>query len=140
MLNDPKCDQVILFATSGQPTADFSESDGGAYCLPLVTALAKSTVGTTDVFFLFDGSFLTAYQQARSMDVRALLDHAQDSGKVSFYFGQVPFTSRMQPEDAVKLLRDIGPLTELTPATRARYFYLLSSLPEEAHGKYAKSI
>ena len=130
-LNDSNCEAVILYATSSNSNADFSESDGAECNLPLVAAIARYTSPETSV--VFDGALLTATRPPRSMEVRELLDIAQESGKAAFFFGQVPFTSSRQPEDAVKLLSSLGPLTQLTPATRAQYFSLLSSLPESEH-------
>ena len=130
-LNDSNCEAVILYATASISNADFSENDGAEFDLPLVAAIARYTSPETSV--VFDGALLTATRPPRSMEVRELLDIAQASGKASFYFGQVPFTSSRQPEDAVKQLLSLGPLTALTPATRARYFSLLSSLPESEH-------
>lgn len=130
-LNDSNCEAVILYATASISNADFSENDGAEFDLPLVAAIARYTIPETEV--VFDGALLTAARSGRYSEVRDLLDIAQASGKTSFFFGQVPFTSSRQPEDAVKLLSSMGPLTQLTPATRAQYFSLLSSLPEKDH-------
>ena len=130
-LNDSSCEQLILYASASTPTADFSQSDGHENNLPLVAAIAKYSAPET--YVVYDGALLSAARQPRSGEVRDLLDIAQVSGKAAFFFGEVPFTSSRQPEEAVRLLLSFGPLTALTPATRARYFSLLSSLPESEH-------
>lgn len=131
LLNDQSCKEVFLYATASTPMQDFSESDGVENNLPLVAAIAKYVIpGISDVFVLFDGAFLTAARRPRFLEVQELMNVAQESGKVTFFSGQAPFTSSREPAAAVESLLGLGQLTPFSQATRAQFFALLCSIPE----------
>lgn len=131
LLNDPNCKEVVLYATASTPMQDFSESDGPDNNLPLVAAIAKYVIpGISDVFVLFDGLFLTAARFPRFLEVQDLMNVAQESGKAAFFLGQAPFTSSFEPVDAVKSLLGLGQLTPFSQTNRAKFFALLSRIPE----------
>lgn len=132
LLGDANCKEVILFATPSTPMADFSASDGHENNLPLVAAIAKYVIpGITDAYVLFDGSFLTAARRPRYLEVRDLMDVAQESGKTYFFSGQAPFTSSREEKSALEALLHLGEFTPFNKETRAHYFALLCSIPEE---------
>ncbi|WP_155401875.1 hypothetical protein [Chromobacterium violaceum] len=131
LINDKNCEEVRLFAS--EPTAgnDYSNSDGPDTNLPLVAAIARYSIpGISDVYVLFDGLFLTAARRPRFLEVQSLMDAAQASRKVSFAAKPVPFTSTREPANAVDTLLSVEPLIQFTPETRAKYFALLSLIPE----------
>ncbi|MET2522102.1 hypothetical protein [Ralstonia pseudosolanacearum] len=126
-INDTRNVRVTLFATSSVPNAMFTESDGPETNLPLLAALAQSTDGNLKVF---DGLFLTAARQPRYLEVRAVLDAAVRRGSVYFSEASAPFTSALAPEEAAKRLNGIAPVRQLTSASRANFFRLLSGVTE----------
>lgn len=131
LLNDPNCVEIRLFATGSAGSVGYSDSDGPDTNPPLVSAIAKYVIpGISDVYVLFDGSFLTAARRPRFLEVQELMDAAQSSGKTSFVPAAVPFTSATEPVAAVATLLNLGPLTSFDQATRAEYFSLLSNIPE----------
>ena len=132
LLNDPNCVEIRLFATGSAGSNGYSEeSDGPETNPPLVSAIAKYTIPEiSDVYVLFDGLFLTAARRPRFLEVQQLMDASETSGKASFYPAAVPFTSAAKPDAAVTTLLGLGPLTPFNAATRAKYFSLLSNIPE----------
>ena len=131
LINDPACSKVILFGSPSAPTPDFSETDGLENNLPLMAALAKYSIpGIDDLYVVFDGMFLTAARQPRYLEVRQVLDVAENSGKVFFATKSVPFTSALSPSKAAKLLLSHVPTVPLAPSSRAQYFSLLCGIPE----------
>jgi hypothetical protein len=128
LINDPGCQRVTLFASPEESESGCSDSSHR-----FVTALAEMDIhGIDQVGIVFDGIFLTAASAARYYEVRQLLDVAQASNKVFFGEERVPFTSAMDPADAAN---ELGKLAsrgsqKLTPDTRANYFSLLTTWPE----------
>lgn len=134
VINDPACTEVRLFASPTEVTAAYlSIKDGPETNLPLVAACCRYSVADiADVYVLFDGLFLTAARRPRGLEVRELLDEAQASGKAKFGTARADFTATLDAEAAVRLLLKV-PTAELTPASRAQYFGLLSSVPEASY-------
>lgn len=131
LVQDANCAKIHLFASPTTLTAEHADSDGPETNFPLVAALATYRIpGITQVYVLFDGLFLTAARRPRLLEVQALLDAAQASGKAAFAPTAVPFTSSMAPDVAVKTLLAQESMVELTPQSRSQYFALLSSIPE----------
>jgi len=135
LINDQKCELVVLFGSERSPTSDFSRrSDGPDVNLPLVAALVKYSIpGVSEIYVVFDGLFLTAARRPRYLEVRELLDVAEQSAKVFFATHPVPFTSGRSPEMAAKVMLDMAPFVQLTPATLAQYFSLLCLIPESQY-------
>ncbi len=136
ILNDIKIDRVIFFASPVQPNGNYSQScDGDEVNLPMVAALAEVNLPCiAPVYIVFDGRFLTAVRRPRYLDVRELLDAAISSEKSFFSQERAPFTSSLSAEEAAREMLKLGPLVQLTTATRAAYFELLSSIPESSFG------
>lgn len=131
LINDPACVEVTLFCSPSAPTPDYSDTDGLEDNLPVVAALAKYRIpGIDDLYIVFDGIFLTAARRPRYLEVRALLDASEKSGKVSFATNPVRFTSALSPTKAAEVLSNEQPTIQLLPSTRAQYFALLCSIPE----------
>lgn len=131
LINDQKCEQVVLFGSPRSPTPDFARSDAPDTNLPLVAALAKYSIpGVSEVYVVFDGVFLTAARRPRYLEVRDLLDAAEQTSKVFFATQPVPFTSSKDPEKAAQIMIDTKPTVQLTTSTRPQYFALLCSIPE----------
>ena len=134
VINDPACKEVRLFASPTAATAAYSSSkDGPETNLPLVAACCRYSVADiAEVYILFDGLFLTAARHPRGLEVRELLDCAQVSGKAQFGTTRADFTATLDAETAVRVLLEV-PAVALTPASRSRYFGLLSSVPEASY-------
>lgn len=132
LIDDPKINRVILFATATQPNENFSESDGPDSNLPLMAVLAECKLkGFSPIHLILDGLFLTAARPPRYSEVRKLLDAAAKSQKVFFAKERAPFTSALSPDDAARELLTLDPFISLTAETRADYFALLSLFTEE---------
>jgi len=106
--------------------------DGAGTNLPLLHALVQSIPqeGVPE-YEIFDGCFLIAARENRYHEVRTLLDEAIKS-RVPVCFGlrPIPFTSSLEPEEAVTLI--VGQMTRLLDErTRPEFFSMLSYLPEE---------
>jgi len=131
-IRDPRVDQVVLFASPVAPSEGYSDYDGAENNLPIVAALASGTfVGNAPIQVVYDGSFLTAARVPRYLEVKRLLDEAEQSGKVYFVAQRAPFTSAMQVEKAAETMKSLGEPILLTPQSRSRYFSLLSNLTEK---------
>ncbi|MEG8983852.1 HicB family protein, partial [Acinetobacter baumannii] len=129
----PNCQEVILFATYRTPTDGFSRDDGPETNLPLMGAIAKVQLpGLNEIYIIFDGLFLTAQRKPRYNEVKAVLDTALETDKTSFIQLSVPFTSQLDPVEAVKILSEF-PRQKLTKETRPTFFNLLSNLTEEQY-------
>lgn len=124
---DPRIALVTLFASPTKPDADFAHSDGPDSNLPLLAALTESVDGNLCVY---DGLFLTAARRPRYLEVREVLDAAEQSAKVYFAETRAPFTSALSAARAAEKLRAIAASTRLTSATREDFFRLLSNLTE----------
>lgn len=130
LVNDPNCKEIRLYAspTGGTKAAD---SDGAATNFPLLAALARYEIpGITEVYVVFDGSFLTAARKSRYLDVVGLLDACQTVGKVSFSATRAPFTSTLDPLEAAKSLLQLAPVVPFNAGSRAQYFALISNVSE----------
>jgi len=127
---DPNVARVTLFASPTRPDADFAHSDGPDSNLPLLVALTETVDGN---WCVYDGVFLTAARRPRYLEVREVLDAAEQSAKVYFSGRRAPFTSSLSPMEAVEKLRAIAVPTRLTSTTRADFFRLLSNLTEAQH-------
>ncbi|MBH8486000.1 type II toxin-antitoxin system HicB family antitoxin [Acinetobacter baumannii] len=129
----PNCQEVILFATYRTPTDGFSRDDGPETNLPLMGAIAKVQLpGLNEIYIIFDGLFLTAQRKPRYNEVKDVLDTALETDKTSFIQLSVPFTSQLDPVEAVKILSEF-PRQKLTKETRPTFFNLLSNLTEEQY-------
>jgi hypothetical protein len=131
-ISDANVEQVILFATPGNPTSDYNDSDGAETNLPEVAALAVGTFAGAKVAAVFDGAFLCAARIPRYLEVKALLDAAIASDKVYFAKHRAPFTSKKADVDALTILLNLGPFEKLTTTSRSQYFSLLSNMTEAA--------
>lgn len=124
VLEGPLGRQVTLFVTSPQPDirAGYSEADGTV--LPLVAAVGKHECVGLEMKVVFDGRFLSAADRA---EIEELLDVAVVSGRAWFSRVPAPFTSMLQPENAVLML--LGSMhagvSRLTAETRAEFMQLL---------------
>ncbi|MGU7843795.1 hypothetical protein ACV22V_30560 [Burkholderia sp. AW33-5] len=127
---DPNIALVTLFASPTKPDANFAHSDGPDSNLPLLVALTETVDGNLCVY---DGLFLTAARRPRYLEVREVLDAAEQSAKVHFAGTRAPFTSALPPVQAAEKLCAIAAPTRLTSATRADFFRLLSNLTEAQH-------
>lgn len=131
-----ECSDVILFSTFKEIDETYSQDDGPETNLPLLGAVAKiNLLGVGDIFILFDGLFLTAQRKPRYNEVKMILDEAEKSQKTSFIQLAVPFTSRLQADEAVKLLWKF-PKQVLNADSRSTFFRLLSSVSERQYEKY----
>jgi len=122
---------IRLFATI-RDTEGMGVKDGSEVNLPLLHALVESTPNeNTPKYEIFDGLFLTAARIPRYLEVRTLLDEAVKS-RVPVYFGlrPIPFTSSMQPEEALMIMLE-QPTRMLEEQTRPEFFTLLSCMSEE---------
>ncbi|GAA5003207.1 hypothetical protein GCM10023206_06690 [Acinetobacter puyangensis] len=129
-LNHSFCEEVTLFATHRTPTHGFSRDDGPDTNLPLLGAIVKLKMpALKETYILFDGLFLTAQRKPRYNEVKNVLDTAVATNKTCFIQLPVPFTSQLDPEEAVKLLGEF-PRHKLTQDSRPQFFNLLSSLSE----------
>lgn len=134
LLNDPNCVEVRLFATHSSPLEHFADSDGPECNLPLVSAIARYVIpNISEVYVLFDGAFLTASRRPRFLEVRELMDVAEASGKALYCSQPVPFTSSLDRESAVTLLKELEPVKTFNAETRAGYFELLCGIPESKY-------
>lgn len=134
LINDPNCEQVILFGSPRSPTPEYSRSDEPETNLPLVAAVAKYSIPkVSEIYVVFDGLFLTAARCPRYYEVRELLDVAEKSSKVFFSAQPVPFTSSKNPETAAQIMIDMNPIVQLSPSTRAQYFALLCLISEDKY-------
>lgn len=130
IIRDENCKQVILFGTTGNDL----EAEIWDQNLPLVAALAIYEIPNIEtIYVLFDGIFLTAARPPRFMEVQRLLDVAQESNRVYFCESRAPLTRTLNPEEAVNLLKDLGPTKRLTSDSRAQYFSLLCGLTEQQY-------
>lgn len=136
ILGHAKIDRMIFFASPLQSAGNYNQScDGAEINLPVIAALAEVNIPCVAPFYIvFDGHFLTAATRPRYLDVRELLDAATSSGKSFFSQERAPFTSSLSAEEAAREMLKLGPLVQLTTATRAAYFELLSSIPESSFG------
>ena len=110
-----------------------SVKDGPETNLPLLHALVQS-IPQEDIpeYEIFDGMFLTAARRPRYLEVKKLLDEAIESRvPVEYGLRPIPFTSSMEPDEAVILMLD-QPVRLLDERTRPEFFSLLSGLPEES--------
>jgi len=134
LINDPGCQRVDLFAATPANCIEKGESDHPGSDNHFVAALAEYDIhGIDKVQIVFDRFFLAASSAARYYEVRQLLDVAQASNKVFFGEELVPFTFAMDPADAVNELGKVAARSssqKLTPDTRASYFSLLTTWPE----------
>lgn len=122
LIADPACKAVRLFAT---------EYDKANTNSPSVAAVATYPIpGITDVHVVFDGDFLTV-RLPRYGEVRALMDAAQNSDKVTFCANPVRNTSLDDPTDAVAYLLGEQSSVSFTAETRPKYFRMLSSMTEK---------
>lgn len=134
LIENPNCLEVRLFASPFVRTVDTTDSDGPDASWPLLAAVARYEIpGVAEVHALFDGLVATAAHRSRYVEVRDFLDVAETSSKVTFSETRAPFTSAHEPKVAIERLFGLGPVTALTPATRARYFALLSKLTEDEY-------
>ncbi|MFC3941601.1 hypothetical protein CCU68_34360 [Pseudomonas gingeri NCPPB 3146 = LMG 5327] len=130
LIRDQNCHRVILFGTV-ENELDSENRDSN---LPYVAALAVYEIPNIDsIYVLFDGIFLTAARYPRYTEVRALLDVAQESGRVYFCEARAPLTRTFTSEDAVAALKDLGPIRRLDADSRADYFALLSGFTEQQY-------
>ncbi|MDN8155658.1 HicB family protein, partial [Acinetobacter baumannii] len=96
-------------------------------------AIAKVQLpGLNEIYIIFDGLFLTAQRKPRYNEVKDVLDTALETDKTSFIQLSVPFTSQLDPVEAVKILSEF-PRQKLTKETRPTFFNLLSNLTEEQY-------
>jgi len=126
ILKDKNTQKVIFFAS---PTTNQEESDVN---LPLMSALVEYKIpgaGMTKV--IYDGEFLTAARRPRYLEIKNVLDNAESSEKIYFSLKRAPFTSDMAPKEAATALESLGSQEQLTTATRAQYFSMLSNITEE---------
>lgn len=134
-LKHPFCSEVTFFATSRTSTNEFSREDGPETNLPLMGAIATVNLpGLREFYVLFDGQFLTAQRKSCYYEVKEVLDIAIQSDKASYIQLPVPFTSQLEPSDAVKLLSQF-PRLKLNEAYRHLFFQLLSDLSESDYLK-----
>ncbi len=130
-LQSPNTIRIRLFATTREADG-MSDNDGPDTNLPLLHALVQSIPqeGTPE-YEIFDGIFLTAARRPRYLEVKKLLDVAIESRiPVEYGLRPTPFTSSMEPAEAVILMLD-QPVRLLDERTRPEFFSLLSGLPEE---------
>lgn len=134
LIRDENCKEIRLFVSPDSITPDYTNVDGPNTNLPLIAALAKYTIpGISDVYILFDGNFLNVARRTRFIEVKNLLDEAQNSGKTLFTTVTAPFTSSMDATVAVNLLLTLNPTIALTVTSRAQYFSYLSSISESQY-------
>lgn len=130
------CEEVILFATHRNPSNGYTNDDGPDSNLPLLGAIVKLKLpALRETYVLFDGLFLTAQRKPRYNEVKSVLDEALITNKTSFIQLAVPFTSQLDPTEAVKLLSNF-PRQKLTTESRPSFFDLLSNLSEAEYSKY----
>ncbi|MEW6740903.1 MAG: hypothetical protein AB1325_13495 [Nitrospirota bacterium] len=131
-LQNQNTKRIIFFASPEEKTADMSDDDGPETNLPLLAALAEVEIPAIGILFVvFDGLLLTAARRSRYLEIRQLLDAAVQSGKTYFSPSRVPFTSRHNPEDAVKIFLNAGSPVLLNEKSRSAFFALLSSISEQ---------
>lgn len=136
VINDPNCIKVTLFASptsaSQLNSAQLDECDVN---WPLVASVAEYNVhNIAKISIVFDGVFLHAARSPRISEVQRLLDTAETSNKVFFANECAPLTSDMEPSAAIEALLKLAEKSnrQLTTATRAEYFSLLSTVPESS--------
>lgn len=124
---DLKC--LKLFAAKHPPSS--GTSNCLATNLPSLAALAEMKIqGFPSVFWVFDGTFLTAVRRTRYLEVQQVLDAACKSNKAWYCADDIELTDPLTPEDAAVYLDGL-PTHQLDDTTRPRFFSLLSSLSEE---------
>lgn len=132
LINDENYSEIRLFASpTNQDHSSYSHKDGPDTNFPLVAAWAKcSDPQNGQEYVLFDGLFLTAARAHRYLDVKRLLDAAEQSNKVTYATARAPFTSSLDPIDAIDTLNVLS-YTQFTPLSRAAYFSMVSNLTEQ---------
>lgn len=134
LIKDKNCIEVNLFATPSIIDSDHQDLNGLKGNLPLMAAIAKYKIpGIDEVYVVFDGLFLTAVRRPRYLEVKEVLDAAEQSEKIFFSKSAVSFTSDLQPEMAVETLLKSRPTTSFSKTTRQEYFSLLCSIPESKY-------
>lgn len=134
IIKDQNCIEINLFATQSIIDSDRQDLNGLKGNLPLMAAIAKYKIpGIDEVYVVFDGLFLTAVRRPRYLEVKEVLDAAEQSEKVFFSKSAVSFTSDLQPEMAAEILLKSSPTTSFSKTTRQEYFSLLCSIPESQY-------
>ncbi|ALJ88928.1 TPA: HicB family protein [Acinetobacter baumannii] len=135
-LNNSYGEEVILFATHRTPSHGYSHDDGPETNLPLLGAIVKLNLpALRDTYIIFDGLFLTAQRKPRYNEVKEVLDTAVLTNKTSFIRHAVPFTSQLDPAEAISLLGEF-PRNKLTEDSRPEFFNLLSNISEAQYQNY----
>lgn len=130
-INDENCNKVILFASPTSITPSYDPNlDGADNNLPLVVAVALYRDSNQDeICKIYDGCFLTAARRPRYLEVKSLLDAAENSNKVYYSNDRVDFTASLNADEAGKVLLRNN-CQELTNDSRSYYFSLISNVPE----------
>ena len=99
--------------------------------LPQLVAVGVYDIPVVDkLYLIFDGTSLSVARYPRYLEVRDILDVAQNTNKVFYCEARAPLTSDFGDEIALNTLL-AAPHRPLNVESRSAYFKLLSNFTEE---------